>query len=87
MGLDKYIAVGNEYGMRRAAPEVEVVVTRLKDIGVSAPYASQIARGVRTPSPEMSLKIFRETGLRFGVFRGASDEETGALGRIGQDAA
>lgn len=73
--------------MRRAEPHVEAVVTRLKEIGVSAPYASQIARGKRTPSPELSLKIFRRTGLRFGVFLGASPEETSALGRLGEDAA
>jgi transcriptional regulator with XRE-family HTH domain len=65
--------------MRKAAPEVEVIVTALRDIGISAPYASQIARNKRTPSPTMALRIFRETGLRFGVFRGASQEETAIM--------
>lgn len=73
--------------MRKAKPEVEAIVTRLTGIGISGPYASQIARAVRTPSPEMALRIFRETGLRFGVFRGANVEETSALERIGESAA
>lgn len=72
--------------MRKAAPEVEVIVTRLRDIGVSGPYASQIARNKRTPSPQLALKIFRETGLRFGVFKGANAEETGHLERVGDAA-
>jgi transcriptional regulator with XRE-family HTH domain len=73
--------------MRRATPEVEAIVTRLREIGVSAPYASQIARNKRTPSPAMCLRIFRETGLRFGVFRGATAEETGHLQKLDQEVA
>lgn len=73
--------------MRKAEPHVEAVVTALKGVGVSAPYASQIARGKRTPSPEMALRIFRGTGLRYGVFLQATDEETTALSRIGEGAA
>lgn len=73
--------------MRKALPHVEAVVTALKGVGVSAPYASQIARGIRTPSPAMALKIFRGTGLRYGVFRDANAEEITALSRVGESAA
>ncbi len=56
--------------MRRAAPEIEPVVTKLRAAGISAPYASQLARKIRRPSLQMALTIWNATKLRFGSLEG-----------------
>ena len=45
---------------------------RLKTLGVSAPYASQIARGTRAPGLILAIRIWRATGLKLGPIAGAS---------------
>lgn len=65
--------------MRKAAPEVDAVATKLREIGISAPYASQLARNVRQPSRAMAIRIFRDAGLRMGELTGASEAEIRVL--------
>lgn len=73
--------------MRRAAPEIEPIVAQLRAAKVSAPYASQIARGKRTPSREMALRIFNSTGLKFGFLKEASAAEIRVIQRVEDRAA
>lgn len=63
--------------------EIAWTPTRLsRELSISVPYASQILKAVRTPPPAMAIRIFRKTGLRFGVLVGATDEEIDVLERF-----
>lgn len=58
------------------------IYERLVAIGVSKPYASQIANGYRKPSLHLALKIFRETGLKLGPLFGASEDDIASAIRL-----
>jgi len=58
------------------------IAARLREIGVSAPYASQIAHRKREPSPDLAVKIAAETGLRLGFLAGATDDEVEVVARL-----
>lgn len=73
--------------MRKADPAVEPIIASLRAIGVSAPYASQLARGLRRPSRAMAIRIFRETGRKMGCLEDASDAEIHVLSRFEDQAA
>lgn len=60
---------------------------RLVAIGIPRPYASQIARSIRKPSLRLALKIFRETGLKFGPLIGATTKDIEAAERISSNEA
>lgn len=50
----------------------------LQRIGVSKPYAHQIARG-HSPSVEMALRILRGTGVKLGPIANLTDEQIAVL--------
>lgn len=50
----------------------------LQRIGVSKPYAHQIARG-HSPSVEMALRILKGTGVKLGPIADLSDEQIAVL--------
>lgn len=50
--------------------------------GISPSYASMILGGQREPPPELAALIFREFGLRLGIFVGLDDADTAAAIRI-----
>lgn len=60
---------------------------QLSAIGISAPYASQISRGVRSPSMALALRIHREIGVKLGPIAGATKAEISALERVAERAA
>lgn len=41
----------------------DVTIAGLRGIGISAPYASQLVSGERTPSLKLALRIKRELGV------------------------
>lgn len=55
---------------------------RLRRIGVSESYASQIVNGRRRPSLALALRIHRELGERVGLLSSCTDEQIAALARV-----
>lgn len=55
---------------------------RLRGIGISKSYASQIANGRRKPSDEMAIRIWRQAGIKLGPIQSASDEEIEVLAKV-----
>lgn len=55
------------------------LVAQLRGIGVSSPYASQIASGTRKPSLALAIKIWRRLGVQLGPIEGKTDEEIETL--------
>lgn len=53
----------------------------LQRLGVSKPYAHQIARG-HSPSVQMALRIFNGLGVKLGPIAGLSDEEIAVLEKM-----
>ena len=53
----------------------------LQRIGISKPYAHQIARGHK-PSVEMALRIMRGTGVKLGPIAGLTDAEIAVLSKM-----
>lgn len=53
----------------------------LRAIGISKPYAHQIARG-HSPSVTMALRIWRGTNVKLGPIAGLSDEEIAVLEKM-----
>jgi transcriptional regulator with XRE-family HTH domain len=69
--------------METAAPLApRIVAAKLRDIGVSAPYASQLAHGKREPGIDLAVKIHESTGLRLGLLALANDEEVFVVTRL-----
>ncbi len=44
--------------------------SRLVGIGISAPYASQLSRGERTPDYPLAMKIHESLGIQLGLLKG-----------------
>lgn len=57
------------------------LLKRLRAIGVSASYASEIASGSRKPSLSLALRIYRETGEQVGTLVGKSKHDIAVLER------
>lgn len=55
---------------------------RLRGIGISESYASQLARAVRDPSMPLAIRIYRELGAKLGPIKGATATEIAALERV-----
>lgn len=55
---------------------------KLIECGVSAPYASQIARGLRAPSLALAVAIYQSTGLKFGPIKNATPREIATIGKL-----
>lgn len=62
-----------------ALPQIKAA--DLQRIGVSKPYAHQIARGHK-PSVTMALRIWRGLGAKVGPLTGLSDEEIAVLEKM-----
>ncbi len=60
------------------------LATRLRRIGVSRAYASQIVNGKRAPSMELALRIHSEIGEKLGPLANVADEDIPALRRVHQ---
>ncbi len=73
--------------MSDSEPDVEAVYGKLKSIGISSPYASQLARGLRRPSLSMAIRIFHDAGLKLGILAEATDTEIAVLARFQEMAA
>lgn len=73
------VAFCNIAGMN-ASPSL---AKQLRGIGISQPYASQIARGKRAPGLQTAIRIFRELGVKLGPIAKASKTEIDALERVG----
>lgn len=63
-------------------PDALVIAEKLRAIGISESYASQLSRSVRRPSQPLAIRIFRETGIKLGPIAGASKAEIEALDRM-----
>lgn len=57
-------------------------IKALRNIGVNRSYAWQICHGRRVPSQVLAVRIYRETGLRFGPVLGLTDEQIDVLETI-----
>lgn len=55
---------------------------RLRAIGISQSYASQIVNGRRAPSLALALRIHREIGVKLGPIADASPAEIRTLKRL-----
>jgi hypothetical protein len=75
--LDRLLAVCKESGMTNG--KQNPVITQLRQIGVSGPYASQLTTGARKPSLRLAIKIFREVGLKLGPLEGLDAKEIRTL--------
>ena len=53
-----------------------------KAAGISLGYASMILAGERNPSATLAAKIYRETGLKLGLFETLSDADAAVAARI-----
>lgn len=83
MGLASDFADCNIPAMECATePAPSEVAARLREIGVSGPYASQIANKRREPPLRLAVTISKKTGLRLGLLEGASDEEVEVVTRL-----
>lgn len=51
------------------------VAAKLRAIGISGGHASEVARGHRPPGDKTALKIWRETGMKFGRIASLNDDE------------
>lgn len=51
-------------------------------LGVSQPFLSRLESGEEKPSLEMSLLIFRITGLQIGVLENATSDDVEAVTRV-----
>lgn len=45
------------------------------EVGLSQPYASQVATGAREPSLKTALLIYEKTGVAFGDLKGKSKRQ------------
>jgi transcriptional regulator with XRE-family HTH domain len=50
--------------------------------GISRSYACQLLTGERRPSDRLAARIFKETGLKLGLFEALSDADARVAARI-----
>jgi len=53
-----------------------------RTVGISVPYASQILRGLKTPTHALAIRIYRATGRKMPPIEGVSDAEIEVLERF-----
>lgn len=68
--------------MEDADAERLELAARLRGMGISAPYASQLAKKRREPALGLALKIHAELGLKLGPLAATPDEDIPALARL-----
>lgn len=74
----------------QSASETPSVAEKLRSIGISESYASQLVNRKRAPSLALALRIHSELGLKMGPIESATPAEIRALERVAkaqQDAA
>lgn len=54
-------------------------VPDLMKLGVAKSYAYQIAKGDRTPGPDLALRIYRTLGHKIGPIQNATESDISAL--------
>lgn len=52
-----------------------------KAVDISVPYASQILKGIKTPTQALAIRVFRATGHKIAPIASATDEEICVLER------
>jgi hypothetical protein len=68
--------------MAEPSPTEKLTPTTLaKAVEISVPYASQILKGVKTPTQALALRIFRSTGHKLPPIAEATEEEISVLER------
>lgn len=65
--------------METAPLEQRAVVERLRAIGISESYASQLARSIRPPSKPLAIDIFRRTGMKLGPIADLTEQQIDVL--------
>jgi hypothetical protein len=68
--------------MNTSPSDARELAERLRGIGISESYASQLANRKRKPSDPLAIRIFRETGLKLGAIEHADDADIDALARL-----
>lgn len=68
------------------SPEL-ALAAKLREIGISKSYASQIANGRRPPSVPLALDIHEKLELKLGPLAGLQDDEIALLARMHERAA
>lgn len=51
-------------------------------VGISKVHASHVIRGIKTPSKDLAIRIYRATGEKLGPIAGATDEDIAVLERF-----
>lgn len=61
----------------------QITPTKLSEAaGISVPYASQIIRGEREPSPDIAVRIFRTIGIKFPPIAHLDNAEIDAVEKM-----
>lgn len=68
-------------------PDQLAFAARLRSIGLSSGYASEIAVNGRKPSDVIALKIWRELGVKVGSLVSLNDDEIAVLAKVRGEAA
>lgn len=63
------------------------VAAKLRALGISGGHASEIARRKRPPGERTALKIWRETGMKFGKLANLEDDEIEVFAKAVEQAA
>lgn len=51
-------------------------------LGISKVHASHVIRGIKVPSKDLAIRIYRATGQKIGPIADASDEDIAVLERF-----
>jgi hypothetical protein len=81
-GLEAVLAICKCAAM--STDKANPLVAQLRGIGVSSPYASQIASGNRKPSLALAIKIWRRLGVQLGPIEGKTGEQIETLARASE---
>jgi len=68
-----------ELSPMQAAPKYSELITQ---VGISRGYASDIARGITTPSRALAVHIYRKTGWKTSNIASLTDAEIDVLERV-----
>jgi transcriptional regulator with XRE-family HTH domain len=60
------------------------LTAQLHEVGLSQPYASQVANGKRRPGMETALTIYRKLGIALGPLAGKSKADIATLAKAQQ---
>lgn len=80
-GLVSNFAICKHPFMDTSPPSPDLA-EKLRSIGISESYASQIVNGRRAPSMPLALRINREIGIKLGPLAGVADDDIPVLERV-----